>query len=88
MDDNVVPFWVFQEGRFCDRLVAAMRTGTLKRNGDTAICPTCSGVMEFAERDDRMTFGGFEPACVQIQCDGCGIGGEIKPVSWYTNDLS
>lgn len=43
-------------------------------------CPLCRERMDACRRPDRGTFGGFEPACVQVACNTCGFGGEIlKP---------
>lgn len=42
------------------------------------ICPICGEEMTALRRPRRMTFAGWEEACIQVNCERCGEGGEIQ----------
>jgi hypothetical protein len=46
---------------------------------NTMRCPICDQTMDVSRRSNRMTFAGPEPACIQVYCNTCGVGGELKP---------
>jgi hypothetical protein len=48
-------------------------------NTGTMQCPHCNETMSVVRRSRRMTFAGWEPACIQVECTNCGFGGEHKP---------
>lgn len=64
-----------------DRWFSAVKA-RLRFKGDTTSwtmrCPICNQAMFACRRAHRITFAGPEPACIQVQCDHCGLGGEIE----------
>jgi hypothetical protein len=67
-----------EEGRF----YAAVRLALDRHEDDPATgtmsCPICGNVMDALRRGRRWTGFWWEEACIQVQCDPCGFGGEIS----------
>ena len=72
-DDEMDRFLEF-EGRFWKAVEEA-----LSRHADhdgRMTCPICGEEMDAVRRGPRLTFAGWEDACIQVQCDICELGGE------------
>lgn len=77
-DDDVFE----QEGFFHEAVVAAFKSGITvqKIDGYTYLmpCPLCQRNIEIIKRGRRLTFAGWEDACIQYMCEDCGFGGEKR----------
>lgn len=65
------------EARWFDAVEKRLQFGGDNKTTSTMRCPVCEQEMSACRRSKRLTFGGWEPACIQVQCDACGLGGEL-----------